>query len=248
MVKAVIFDLDNTLVDFMKMKHAAIDEAMSAMIDAGLKIDKKKGKKILFKLYEKYGIEDKAIFQHFLYETLGRIDYKILSSGIVAYRKIKSGILTTFPGVMSTLIELKSRGVKLAIVSDAPRLRAWIRLSSMKLADFFDVVVTYDDTKKYKPHPAPFLKAMSVLKLEPKDAIMVGDWPERDMKGAKSLGITTCYAKYGAFFKHKNVKADYILDKVTDLLEIAKKDVPIKKVKTKKKKTKNVSRNKRKKN
>ena len=36
MIKAVIFDLDNTLVDFMAMKHQAIDAAINAMIDAGL--------------------------------------------------------------------------------------------------------------------------------------------------------------------------------------------------------------------
>ena len=37
-IKAVIFDLDNTLVDFMKMKRRAIEEAIPAMVDAGLEI------------------------------------------------------------------------------------------------------------------------------------------------------------------------------------------------------------------
>ena len=38
MIKAVIFDLDNTLVDFMAMKRQAIDAAINAMIDAGLNL------------------------------------------------------------------------------------------------------------------------------------------------------------------------------------------------------------------
>jgi len=40
--KAILFDLDNTLVDFMAMKRNSCKAAMNAMIKAGLKIDKKK--------------------------------------------------------------------------------------------------------------------------------------------------------------------------------------------------------------
>ena len=42
MLKSVIFDLDNTLIDFMKMKKLACEAAIDAMIDAGLEADKKK--------------------------------------------------------------------------------------------------------------------------------------------------------------------------------------------------------------
>ena len=44
MIKAIIFDLDNTLMDFMKMKGRAIDAAITAMIDAGLEISKEQAK------------------------------------------------------------------------------------------------------------------------------------------------------------------------------------------------------------
>ena len=40
MIKSVIFDLDNTLIDFMRMKKISSDAAISAMIDAGLNDDK----------------------------------------------------------------------------------------------------------------------------------------------------------------------------------------------------------------
>ena len=42
MIKAVVFDLDNTLMDFMKMKRRSIEEAIPAMIDAGLTITRMK--------------------------------------------------------------------------------------------------------------------------------------------------------------------------------------------------------------
>jgi len=224
MIKAIIFDLDNTLVDFMRLKRASCEEAMEAMIDAGLEIKKDNALKLLFELYEKYGIEDKEIFQKFLMKTIGKIDWKILASGIVAYRKVKTGYLSPYPGVIPTLIKLKQHGITLAILSDAPRLRAWMRLASMDLSDFFDVVVTFDDTNKTKPHPAPFKKVLSKLKFAPEEVLMVGDWPERDMKGAKKAGMKTCFARYGAVKKYKGVNADYEVSNVKQILDIVKKE------------------------
>ena len=56
-----------------------------------------------------------------------------------------------------TLIKIRERGLKLGLVSDAPRLKAWLRLTGIGLADFFDVVVTVDDVKgKMKPNPMGF--------------------------------------------------------------------------------------------
>ncbi|MBI3035613.1 hypothetical protein HYY71_04785 [Candidatus Woesearchaeota archaeon] len=62
MLKAVIFDLDNTLIDFMTMKRLSCDAAISAMIGAGLNANKEKEMKELFSLYDKYGLEEKTIF------------------------------------------------------------------------------------------------------------------------------------------------------------------------------------------
>ena len=89
MIKAVIFDLDNTLLDFMKMKHMSIDAALSGMQEAGLLIDLNKAKKRIFDIYEEMGWEFQEVFDLFIKEELGHIDYKILASGIVAYRKAK---------------------------------------------------------------------------------------------------------------------------------------------------------------
>ena len=85
MIKAVLFDLDNTLIDFMRMKRNSCEAAISAMIDAGLKIKKEKAQKKLFKLYDKYGLEEKKIFQKFLKEEVKKVDYRILANAIVAY-------------------------------------------------------------------------------------------------------------------------------------------------------------------
>ena len=219
MIKAIIFDLDNTLIDFMTMKKLSCDAAISAMIGAGLNADKQKAIKELFVLYDKYGLEEKTIFQKFLKKLTKNIDYEILASGIVAYRRVRSGYLEPYPHVSEVLFELKQRGIKLAIVSDAPRLKAWIRLVSMKINHLFDAVVTFEDTKKLKPSIIPFKIAFKKLNVKSKECLMVGDRPERDIKGAKKLGMLTCFARYGNP-KAKGSDADYEINDIKELLEI----------------------------
>ncbi len=208
------------------MKQLSCEAAVNAMIDSGLKLKKEKALKILFKLYEKYGIEFQKIFQKFLKKTLGRIDFKILANGIAAYRRMQTGFLSPYPGVRPTLVALKEKGVKIGIISDAPRLKAWLRLSEMNLSDFFDVVITAEDSGKKKPHIASFKLALKKLKVKPQEALFVGDWPERDIKGAKQAGMKTVFAKYGLIKKYagteKKFKADYEIHNVKELLKIVK--------------------------
>jgi len=219
MIKAVIFDLDNTLIDFLKMKKHSCEAAISAMIDAGLKVNKEKALKLLFELYDKHGLENPRIFQKFLKNILGKIDYRILANGIVAYRRVRSGFLEAYPHTSYVLLKLKSKGKKIAVVSDAPKLKAWIRLASMKIGDFFDVVVAFEDTKQLKPSTLPFDAALKKLGVKANECLMIGDLPERDIKGAKKLGMKTCFARYGNP-KIRKTDADYEINDISELLAI----------------------------
>src|SRR5206468_10472799 len=81
-IKAVIFDFDNTLMDFMRMKRAAVETAVDAMIDAGLPYKKEDMIAKIYKGYSVEGIEDQQIFDKVLFQEFGKIDYKILGAGI----------------------------------------------------------------------------------------------------------------------------------------------------------------------
>src|SRR3989338_5529554 len=99
MIKAVLFDLDNTLIDFLKMKRLSCEAAIDAMIGAGLTVSNEEATKVLFGLYDKHGMEEKAIFQKFLKKLTGKVNYKILASGIVSYRRVREGFLEPYPNV-----------------------------------------------------------------------------------------------------------------------------------------------------
>ncbi|NIO19730.1 MAG: TIGR02253 family HAD-type hydrolase [Candidatus Aenigmarchaeota archaeon] len=220
MIKAILFDLDNTLIDFMLMKRKSCEAAMDAMINSGLKISKNKGMKILYDLYGEKGIEYKNIFQEFLRKTIRRIDYKILARGVVAYRKAQVAYVKPYPGTVKTLVRLKEKGLKLGIVSDAPSFKGWVRLVEMGIEDLFDVVVTLEDTGKEKPSRIPFMEAVKKLGIKPENILFVGDRPGRDIKGAKATGMRTVFAKYGDLEGIKKSGADYEIEKITDLLKI----------------------------
>ena len=242
--KAVVFDLDNTLVDFAKMKERACDAGIRAMRSHGLKMPFSAAKRSLFKLYCEHGIENKNIFQFFLQRELGLVDYKLLSNAIVAYRRVENDFVVPYAGVKETLAALKKRGAALAIVTDAPRMRAWNRLAAMGLTRYFDFVVTLAEAKHRKPHAAPFNAVLKSLRLPPSAVLFVGDSPGRDMAGAKHAGMRTCLARYGMrgwsapvwravrrYFvdavgkpkaKENRVRPDFVIDDVRELKKIVK--------------------------
>jgi putative hydrolase of the HAD superfamily len=224
MIKAVIFDLDNTLVDFMKMKAEAIDAAIRAMLDAGLELSHDEVKNRIDAIYKEKGIEFQYVFDSLLSDIFDKVNHKILAAGVVAYRRAREAALVPYPHVYITLYELLKMGMKLAVVSDAPTKEAWLRLTYLNMHHIFDVVVTFEDTSERKPHPAPFTLALNRLGVRPDEALMVGDWAERDIIGAKQVGMKTVFAKYGDTFQTATSGGDYEANDIQELVDIVRKE------------------------
>ena len=222
MIKAIIFDLDNTLLDFMKMKQFAVKAAITAMNEAGLNINEDQAYKDIFKLYESKGWENQQVFDDFLMQNFGKVSNKILAAGIVSYRRAREATLLVYPNVNKTLIELIKMGIQLAVVSDAPSREAWMRLYYLNLHHVFDPVLTYDDSRAHKPSPKPFEMALDILNVNSDEALMIGDWPDRDVVGAKQIGIKTIFARYGDTFGTVDSGADWDVNDIYELVDIVK--------------------------
>ena len=225
MIRALILDLDNTIIDFVRLKRNAIDSGLSSMAEAGMIFDKEEAQKRIMEIYEEKGWEYQEVFNDFILETNnGILDYKFLASGIVGYRRAKEVSLVPYPQVTSTLFKLAKRGLKLGIVSDAPSREAWLRLCYLNLHNVFDEVVTSTDTGKLKPAPEPFKEILRRLQVNADEALMIGDWPERDMVGAAAVGMKSVFARYGDSFDTIDSGADYEIDDFKEILDIIDKE------------------------
>ena len=222
MIKAIIFDLDNTLLDFVKMKQFAVKAAITAMIEAGLDVDEKKAYQDIFDLYVNKGWENQQVFDDYLNQTVGKVSNKILAAGIVSYRRAREATLLVYPNVNKTLIELIKMGIQLSVVSDAPSREAWMRLYYLNLHHVFDPVLTFDDTGVRKPSAKPFEMALDILQASPDEVLMIGDWPERDVVGAKQIGMKTIFARYGDTFGTVDSGADWDVNDIYDLVNIVR--------------------------
>ena len=64
--------------------------------------------------------------------------------------------------------------------------------------------------------------ALDYLKIKPNEAIMIGDWPERDVVGAKEIGMKTIFARYGDTFGTVDSGADWDVNDVYEVVNIIK--------------------------
>lgn len=224
-LRAVLFDLDNTLIDFVRVKRMGSDAAARAMIAAGADFPFRADEAgdILFGAYLE-DIEGERVFEHFLRQhhrqklmlSQHMID-KITASAVNAYLKAKTLHLEPYPSVRRTLLRLARMGVHMGVITDAPRFKAYQRLDAAGLTDFFDFVLGFDDHGELKPHERPFREALDLLDLPPQAVLMVGDWPERDIGGAKAVGMHTAWAAYGRPDLDPPEEADFVLENFQDL-------------------------------
>jgi putative hydrolase of the HAD superfamily len=222
MIKAIIFDLDNTLLDFVKMKQFAVKASITAMNEAGLGEDEEKGYKDIMDLYMTTGWENQLVFDDYLKQIKGEVSNKILAAGVVAYRRAREATLLVYPNVNKTIIELLKKQIRLAVVSDAPSREAWMRLYYLNLHHVFDPVLTFDDTGVRKPSPKPFKLALEKMNADPEEVLMIGDWPDRDVVGAKQIGMKTIFARYGDTFGTKDSGADWDVNDIYEVVGIIK--------------------------
>jgi len=222
MLKAILFDLDNTLLDFSGFKRETALAAAKAMKRTGVPLSEKELYARIFKVYDEKGIEYQRTFGDVLYGL--QLDQHQLErarqAAVIAYTKKKYECIKPRSKVIQVLSSLK-RKYKIGIVTDAPREKAWQRLILVGLDGFFYPVVTYNDTLEHKPSMKPFELAIFLLKVKPEEVLFVGDNPERDVIGAKRAGLKTCLAKYGCIdYKEEMDVADYTIEKIDELKNV----------------------------
>jgi len=99
--------------------------------------------------------------------------------------------LDVYDDARALLASLRYRGYRTAVVTNAifPSRLFEPKVSELGLAGYFDAFVSSADIGLSKPNPGPYLKALAELKVEPHEAIFVGDTAETDIAGARAAGM-----------------------------------------------------------
>ena len=226
-IRAILFDLDNTLVDFLQMKEKSCKAAVRAMVAAGLHMGELEAYEQLIKKYFDVGIESNVAFSEFL-RSIGQFDHKILAAAINAYLDAKRKCLKPYPNVKPTLRKLQKNGILLLIVTDAPKTKAYQRLIGMGIEPFFKFVVGFEDTNSLKSTGLPLILALDIVRKELPDLLeeqilMVGDSIDRDIVPARKCGLRTVLSKYGQKKVALGIEPDFELADFKDLIEICTK-------------------------
>jgi len=180
-IRAVIFDMDNTLFDLVGAKYVAC-RAIAREAGCGTA-----EQLFSYFLRGKRGFEDPLNIRDYL-EDQGTFDPDLASRCARIYHEVKLACIQPYPEVRKTLLALRERGFPLALVTDAHRPDAVLRLKKTALIDLFDYIVTHEATWQKKPSPVPFQYALNLLGIPPREVIAVGDSPRRDIAPCRQMG------------------------------------------------------------
>ena len=216
--KAVLFDLDGTLIDSAPDLGAAADKMRT---DRGMAT-------IDYALYRPMaGSGARGMLQVAFGITEAHADYEAFKNEFLDnYQQAMTVKTTVFDGVNDMLSSLQQQGILWGVVTNKHQ-RFTIPLSQqMELFKTAGAVVSGDTTPHAKPHPAPLFEGARLLGLPPQDCWYVGD-DERDIVAGKAANMVTVAANYGYLGEEADVLswgADFVIHAPVTLIQLLKEN------------------------
>lgn len=194
-VRAILFDIDNTLFPSTKFSSLARKNAVCAMIASGMRASLQNALEQLQKITLKYGSNYPRHFNLLVQKFECKNKAYSIAAGIWAYHCTKASI-SPFKGTLDLLGRLRKKGYILCAASRGIETKQWDKLIRLGLDMSFDnVFITKTKNKNF------YKKIASKLKLNPSEILMVGDNPKDDILSAKEAGLKTIFissSKWGS--------------------------------------------------
>jgi beta-phosphoglucomutase len=178
MLKALIFDMDGTLVHSDPVHLEAFAEVLKP---EGVAIDEEIYRSTII------GRTNEAIFASLLPHLPVEKHEAYADEKEATFRRMASN-LKPLEGLLDLLDWTERRGVRIALVTNAPRLNADHMLDVLGLAERFPVQITIEQVERGKPDPLPYLTALERLGIKAEEAVAFEDSPS-GMRAAKAAGL-----------------------------------------------------------
>ena len=212
MIKAVIFDVDGTLVDSNDLHVEAWREAFRCY-----------GKDLSFEeVHGQMGKGGDQLMPVFCSEEeLAEFGEDLEKKRVELFKSEYLPRVRPFPRVRELFERIRAEGLQIALASSAKGEELERHKKSMGVEDLLEAATSADDAERSKPHPDIFQAALAGLKdVRPEEALVVGDTPY-DVRAAAKAGMRTVGLLSGGFGEEalREAGAVVVYRDVSDLLE-----------------------------
>jgi pyrophosphatase PpaX len=205
--KAVVFDLDGTVVDSVELIIVSFQHAIREVLGREL------------------SREDAVAWVGMpLIEQMQRFSPEHAEQLVEVYREFNhrehDRMLTLYEGIQHLLAGLREAGVKVGLVTSKSRFTTQMAFDLTGIESYFDATICAGEASGNKPLPDPILACLEQLGFEPTEAAYVGDSPS-DIQAALAAGVIAIAVTWGVFPAEKLVaeKPDVLVHTIPELAE-----------------------------
>jgi putative hydrolase of the HAD superfamily len=186
-LRAVAFDLDDTLYP----EHSYVRSGFKAVARTLEHLLGEPRDSLLEEMLALLEINGRGRIFDLILERRGRHDVQVVKDLVRSYRHHLPDIYLD-PVVPGLLVHLRSRGLKLGLLTDGLRVMQRNKLNALGVVEFVDVVICTDELGGkdcWKPSPVGFQKLVECLGVGADEVLFVGNDPIKDIEGARAVGM-----------------------------------------------------------
>ena len=215
MVKAVLFDLDGTLLNRDESVKVFISRQYDRLIDFVCHIPKTEYVARFIELDNRGYVWKDKVYQQLVDEFMiaGITWEKLLQD----YMNEFKNHCVPFPDLVGMLEELKTNNLLLGMITNGRGQFQMDNIEALEIKKYFEVILISEWEEIKKPDPQIFKRALEQMNVLPHECVFVGDHPDNDVKAAQNVGMKGIWKKD---WQWKNVDADFIVDDLGELPKI----------------------------
>lgn len=221
MIKAVVFDLDDTLikeVDYIKSGFDVVSTSISKNYD----LDKELVLKDMFELFDE---SSSYVYNRVLDKNNVLYSKQEIMNLVEIYRNHTPQIRLS-KKVIKVLEELRSKGYKIGVITDGYKESQRKKIEALNLEKHVDKIIVTDELGReyWKPHPRSFELMKEKLNVDFNEMVYIGDNPQKDFYINKVYPIKTIRLYSLGIYKddgyYKEVKENYRIKDLTEIIRL----------------------------